>query len=311
MPDDALNQALERRSETANVDFKSTFDVSATRDWLELIKDIVAFANSSGGYILVGITDDGRPSGIDISKLLTVDPADIANRIHKYTGQHFAGFELIQCEKDAREICAIRVFAVQVPIVFTRVGEIELPDGKKKTSFAMGTIYFRHGAKSEPGTSEDLRQFLDRELERTRKSWLDGITKVVEAPTGSRFAVLPPEGSPTGPSGSLPVQLTTDPSAPSYYAVPLDQTHPHRQKEVIQQVNGRLAGQKIINSHDIICIRRVYSIQKQIQYCYTQNYASPRYSQQFVEWIVQQYNFNSTFFDETRAKFDELKSSTA
>ena len=47
---------------------------------------------------------------------------------------------------------------------------------KQKTAFSAGTVYFRHGAKSEPGTSEDLRASLERELDRIRSSWLDGIT---------------------------------------------------------------------------------------------------------------------------------------
>jgi predicted HTH transcriptional regulator len=161
--DDALSNALARISETADVDFKSTFDATALRDWLELIKDIAAFANSGGGYILVGLNDDGSTSDGDVAGLLSVDPADLGNRFHKYTSLHFASVELIECEKSGKEVCAIRVEAVHVPIVFTRVGETELPDGRKKTAFALGTVYFRHGAKSEPGTSDDLRGFLDRD----------------------------------------------------------------------------------------------------------------------------------------------------
>ena len=304
---DALTIALARDTETGDVDFKSSFDSASNRDWLELFKDVAAFANSGGGYILVGVTDDGSPSGVDVAALLQIDLANIDNRLHKYIGQHFSGIELIKCDKAGHEICAISISSVRVPIVFVRVGEIELPDGKKKTSFAQGTVYFRHGAKSEPGTSDDLRQFFERELERTRKAWLDGIAKVVEAPQGSRFAVLPPEGTPTGPSGALPMQLTSDPNAQAYYAVPLDQSHPYRQKEVIREVNLRLGDRRSINSHDLICIRRVYAIQKQIQHCYTQNFASPRYSVLFVDWIVEQFEKNELFFDEARTRFDEMK----
>ena len=302
-----LAAALARSTETADVDFKSEFTPGSLRDWLEIIKDIAAFANSGGGLILVGLRDDGTPSGADVSGLQSVDPADLGNRIHKYTGQHFAGVELLECEKSGHEVCAIRVSAVRVPIVFTRVGEFELPDARKKTIFALGTVYFRHGAKSEPGTSDDLRTFLDGEIEVTRRSWLDGIAKVVEAPSGSRFAVLPPEGPPTGPAGALSLQLTTDPGAPAYYAVPLDQTHPFRQKEVVREVNARLAGKKSINGHDVLCIRRVYLVQKQINFCYTQNFASPRYTQQFVDWIVSQYEVNAAFFEQAKIKFEEIK----
>lgn len=305
--DEELLLALGRTTETDAVDFKSAFDPSANRDWLDLIKDIAAFANSGGGYILVGLNDDGTPSGGDVSALLSVDAADVANRLHKYFGQHFSGVEFIETQKESCEICAIKIPPARIPIVFARVGEIELSEGKKKTIFALGTVYFRHGTKSEPGTTDDLRRFLERELEITRKSWLDGIAKVVEAPAGSRFAVLPPEDAPTGPAGSLPMQLTSDPDAPAYYAVPLDKTHPYRQKELVKEVNMRLAGKRTINMHDVICIRRVYEVQKQISFCYTQNFASPRYSQQFADWIVAQHEINSAFFEETRAQYDKVK----
>jgi hypothetical protein len=302
-----LEFALARSTETAGVDFKSSFDIGVSREWLELIKDIVAFANSGGGHILVGLSDDGHPSGYSVDALLEVDQADLGNKLLKYTGQHFAGVELVECEKLGSKVCAVRVSAARIPIVFTKVGEIELGDAKKKTIFAIGTVYFRHGAKSEPGTSDDLRAFLEREVERTRRAWLDGIAKVVEAPAGSRFAVLPPEGTRTGPSGAVPMTLTSDPAAPAYYAVPLDTTHPYRQKEVVREVNVRLSGRKAINSHDLVCIRRVFEVQKDIVRCYTQNFASPRYSQQFVDWIVERFESDPTFFEETRSKYDLLK----
>lgn len=186
---DRISAALEKTSEAGDLDFKSSFDVASAGDWLELIKDIVALANSGGGLILLGLNDDGSPSGADTTALQGVDPADLTNRMHKYTGHHFSAFELIECQKEGQDLCALRVGGVRVPLVFTRVGTYEVSEAKQKTAFSQGTTYFRHGAKSEPGTSEDLRIFLDREIERTRKSWLDGIAKVVEAPTDRKSVV--------------------------------------------------------------------------------------------------------------------------
>ena len=74
----SLEEALSRTTETTNVDFKSSFDPGATRDWLELIKDIVSFANSGGGHILVGLDDDGVPSGNSVDALLATLYAQIA-----------------------------------------------------------------------------------------------------------------------------------------------------------------------------------------------------------------------------------------
>jgi hypothetical protein len=245
-----------------------------------------------------------------VTGILATDPADLTNRIYKYTGTHFHGFEISKAVKAATDICVVAVRGSRIPMVFTNVGTYEVAPKKQKTVFSVGTVYFRHGAKSEPGTSDDLRGFLEQELEAIRSSWLSGIAKVVEAPVGSRFAVLPPETQPPGPSGVLPIKLTGDPEAPAYYAVPIDKTHPFRQKEVVLEVNKRLQGSKIINSHNIICIRRVFEIQKDIELCYTQNYASPRYSEKFVDWIVSKYQEDSQFFVQTKEEFDKLKAAS-
>ncbi len=45
-------------NETAGLDFKAAFDPKAAQDWCELIKDVVAMANSGGGIVVFGINDD-------------------------------------------------------------------------------------------------------------------------------------------------------------------------------------------------------------------------------------------------------------
>lgn len=306
-----LEATLQQSEESAIVEFKSSFDPARAGDWLEITKDLVALANSGGGTLLIGVNDDGTPSGADVAVALSIDPADLTNRINKYTNTQFHAFEIGACQKEGHPVCAIVVNACRIPIVFARVGTYEYEPGKQKTAFSMGTVYFRHGAKSEPGTSDDLRQFLERELEAIRHSWLDGIAKVVESPTGSRIAVLPPEGHPVGPAGALPLRLTNDPNAPPYYAVPIDSTHPFRQKELIREVNAKLTDGRRINTHDILCIRRVHQIHTDIALCYTQNFASPRYSQAFVDWILRQYDADSEFFEKAKAAYDVKKGKTS
>jgi hypothetical protein len=297
---------LERTAETDDLDFKSGFH-NKPGDWLEVIKDIVAMANSGGGALLFGVDDDGAPSGDDMADILAIDPADVTNRIHKYTGIHFHAFEISRAEKAEKQVCIMLIKASKIPMVFSSIGNYEIEKGKQRTAFNVGTVYFRHGAKSEPGNSTDLRAFLDREVEAIKQSWLSGIAKVVEAPAGSRVAILPPETQDAGPSGVLPMRLTDDPTAQQYYAIPIDKTHPHRQKEVVEEVNRIIDGRRKITTHDILCIRRVFEIQKNIEFCYTQNYASPRYSDKFISWIVDQYDKDEEFFCKAKEKYDEMK----
>jgi Putative DNA-binding domain/EC042_2821-lke REase len=247
--EEELRTLLARTAEAAELDFKSKFEVADASDWLEIIKDIAAFANSGGGTILIGINDDGTPSGADVAGALAIDPADLTNRTYKYTSTHFHGFEFIECEQGGHKIRAIMIRSCRVPLVFTRVGTYKVAHGRQKTVFSV----------------------------------------------------------PAGPSGALPLRLTDDPTAPAYYAVPIDTSHPFRQKEVVREVNAKLAGRKVINAHYILCIRRVYSVQKGIKFCYTQNYATPRYSQAFVDWVLQKYEEDESFFNKTKQQFDQLK----
>jgi hypothetical protein len=308
MPDEIPDSILDRSSESADLDFKSSFDPTNSGEWLEIVKDVVAFANSGGGTILIGANNDGTPSGSDVSTIVALDPADLTNKIYKYTGMNFQDFDIVPCAKNGTRICAIRMQGTHIPMVFTKVGTYEVSPGKQKNVFSVGTVYFRHGAKSEPCTSDDLRSFLEREVEYIRRSWLDGIAKVVEAPTGSRIAVLPPELHPSSSEGDIPIKLVSDASAPHYYAVPLDHTHPFRQKEVVAEVAKRLRDRKI-TSHDILCVRRAHNVDNNIDFCYTQKYASPRYSQAFVDWIIAKAAEDVLFFEDAKAKHDASKRS--
>jgi len=52
-----LEQCLNCQYETENLDFKEALDLSKPKDRLELIKDVLAMANTVGGYIIVGVRD--------------------------------------------------------------------------------------------------------------------------------------------------------------------------------------------------------------------------------------------------------------
>ena len=90
----SIDDALASEGEHDWVDFKREFDPGSAAAWCEVVKDVVAMANSGGGFILVGVNDDGTPSGSDIQAALAVDPAVAVDKIRKYTGVQFASFSL-------------------------------------------------------------------------------------------------------------------------------------------------------------------------------------------------------------------------
>ncbi len=306
--DKLLERAQIARRESKYIDFKESFDVGSPKDWCEIIKDIVAMANSGGGCILIGTRNDGTPSGLDVTNILRLDPAQLTDKIAKYTGNEFSEFEITEIYKNGHKVAVFLIHGVDIPMVFIRPGTYDVGSGKQKMAFGRGTVYFRHGAKSEPCNSTDLRKVIERELERTRKSWLGNIRRVVEAPIGHRVHILPPDVRATTEATATPVRIVDEPGAPTYRLETPDTTHPYRQKEVVQLINERLGDKITINAFDILCVRRVYKIDKtKPQYCYEPKYTSPQYSEDFVNWVVKNYKNDSLFFDKVRKKYKKLR----
>ena len=298
MDDTTLANIANAESETADLDFKSAFDPNSTRDWCELVKDIIAFANSGGGCIAFGVNDDGTPAGTDLSELRMVDPATVVDKIQKYTDQHFAGFSFGLASRHGVEIVALLISGASMPIVFSATGNYD-SGGKQRNAFQQGTVYFRHGAKSEPGTTDDLRASLEREVDRVRSSWLDGIHKVVTAPLGATISVLTDEVRLSGAEDATGVRLVNDENAPAFKAMRTDLLYPYRQKELVTRVNSRLQGIKI-SGHDVHCVRKAHGIDSNLNFFYKPQYSSPQYSEAFAEWIAQQHSVDADFFQKAR-----------
>lgn len=302
-----LEKAKSAKRESKYVEFKEGFDVNSPRDRCETIKDIVAMSNSGGGIILFGVRNDGTPSDFNASLVPNLDPAQLTDRIAKYTGEQFSNFEITEIERNGHRVTLLLIYEVSIPMVFIKPGTYDVGEGKQKSAFGIGTIYFRHGAKSEPGNSNDLRIVINREVERIRQSWLGNIRKVVEAPPGYHVQVVPTEVRVSTYPTATPIRIVDEASAPAYRLETPDSTYPYRQKEVIQVVNQGLGGKKIINQYDVLSVRRVFRIDEtKPQYCYNPKYGSPQYSEYFVNWMVRCYEEDPFFFEKAREEYRRL-----
>jgi hypothetical protein len=290
------------KRESKTVDFKVSFDPDRASDWCELIKDIVAMANSGGGTILIGVNDRGDCTGDEAAlKVMNNDPAKITDKIAKYTGMQFDAFAIDRCKRRGRWVAAITVGQSNPPLVFEKPGTYALEDGKQKTAFAVGTLYVRHGAKSEPARSTDIDRLIERHVNRARKEWLTGVKKVVTAPLGSAVSVLPPQVVQSDSPTATPIRITTNPSAPEYQLVDPDQTHPWRQKELIEELNNSLPTK--INQYDILAVRQLYEVDKNSNFAHKSRFAAPQYSRTFATWLLERHSRDPSFFQKSRDEY--------
>jgi hypothetical protein len=310
-----LKKALAAKRESKQIEFKEVVDVASKRDWCEITKDVIAIANSGGGVIVFGLNSHGQPTGADLTALGSLDPATIADRIQNYTRTRLIDFDVWEVEKNGQQLIAWIIDSSDVPTVFCQPGTYPIQGGKQKTAFGQGTVYFRHGAKSEPGTTEDIAKSFSGKLEQVRKEWMRNVRKVVTAPTGSRVTVLPQGTSAvaigrvgdvteSGADSAVSIRITNDPAAPAYQVFDTDRTFPFRQKELISEVRRRLPKTTSFNSFDVFVIRQIYKIDKKQGFAHQPKYGSRQYSQKFADWLVAQAQQNEDFFQIARAKYN-------
>jgi hypothetical protein len=303
-----LARAAEAKRESEYVAFRDHFDPRAEDDWIELIKDLAAIANSGGGVVVIGVNSDGANSGADVRPVLALDRPAIANRVAGYVGERFDDFEVHEVKRSGASAAAIVVGpAAPAPLVFARAATHEDPRGRSRTVFPRGSLYVRHGGRSEPATGADLRGFIERRLDQQRADWLGGIERVLTAPQGAEIVAIErsddEEGEPTR------IRITTDEDAPVYSRINPDATHPHRQKELLAEINRKLPGNVKVNAHDILSVRRVHEIDETTrpEFAHRPKFGSVQYSDELVEWIVDQYTSDQDFFSKARERYYELR----
>jgi hypothetical protein len=297
-----IERARSATSESKYIDFKREFHTTSTEAWCEVIKDMIAMANSGGGIIVFGVEDNGTNFEMDHTALLAFDTADTTNKIAKYTNFQFSEFEVVEVKRGATTHAAFLISAADVPIVFTKPGTYEVADRKQKTAFGQGTIYFRHGSKSEHGNRDDLTSWREREVEKARKTWLGGIRKVVEAAPDDTVTVIASSVMTPKFGSIVKAAMSSDPSAMRVAPTNAEEIWPHRQKDLLRKVNERLGASGKITSHDIVCVKEKFDILKSHpEFAYKPHkLTSPQYSDAFAEWLIEQYQKNKTFFQKAR-----------
>jgi hypothetical protein len=298
--DALLLKAEAANQESRQLDFKGQFE-DTTECWCALIKDIVAMANSGGGILVFGANSDGSPSGADCNAFLKFDLAVISSKVFKWAGHEFAELETVSVKRRDGDFPALIIGEADVPIPFSRPGEWEKPDGKKKTEFAEGTVYFRHGAKSAPGTRADFSKWIERYAAAERQRLMRGMRKIVAAPPGHVVAAVTTDPITSIGTAGMAVQLSNDPKASKIMPRRAADFYPHRGIELREKVNNALKDMKI-NSHDIVSVNNAYRVFTDHQEFATKPHdkTGPLYSDRYVDWLVQQIRSNPKFLTEAR-----------
>src|SRR6266536_5182851 len=135
-----LARAAQATRSSKRVALKEAFDS------VEVVRDIVAMANSGGGVVV-------------LESVAGVDEELVHEELARYAEPDFEAFAVESITRNGCPATAIVVEGVRnAPLVFERSGR-----SGDHVVFVRGSLYFRHGAKSESARGEDVRDFIRRQ----------------------------------------------------------------------------------------------------------------------------------------------------
>jgi len=164
-----------KKIEGEDFEKKSQFNGSK-KEWLRLVKTIVAMANTKGGIILL------KNLNIDSSQL---DSARIDDKINQYIKPRIGG---IQSEILKKQIKIMIPNSFLKPHIFSENGTYPNPKPPpyEKSEFYKGQIWVRHSSKNEVITKDDFERIFKEKLD----EFLKRVRMVAKVPLHQKVRVV-------------------------------------------------------------------------------------------------------------------------
>ena len=198
LSDEAIEFLLNYQEEDTQIDFKESFAGKEEREWLEMTKDVLSFANTNGGFLLFGVKDGTfERAGLDDEPASVLgDPNNIQQKINRFIEPPIS---LLRCK--SYRVNNQKFVAVFIPPslekthIISRDGGFKFPTGKEKIVLRKGTSYVRRSGGNHLVDSRDLDDIISRRIEHYKASLLDKIARVVEAPQESQVFMVSQDAS--------------------------------------------------------------------------------------------------------------------
>jgi len=179
-----IRQLLKIKTENKNLDYKEglNWDTGSKDQKLEIIKDILAMANTQdGGRIVFGVKDkDIDYVGLSEDDFKSFDPTKVNDFLHNYTEPKHSCYVYKQ-KLDEKFIVIIDVPEFpEVPIICKNDAHSSID--KSKQILKKGQIYIRtEKASSEAISSvEEMREFLGRALIKKSDELLQSVERLIK-----------------------------------------------------------------------------------------------------------------------------------
>jgi len=201
-PFEELDQIAERlklqTSESRHLEWKSTPPIGSTvtlRTKYRVVKAVISFANTEGGFVVFGIDSKGQWFGFTEAELKETDPAALAELINGCVSPELTGLNYAGMTSSGRIYPVLHVPpSAQMPHVTTKDIQERLPDGKHVFHLNKYAVYCRYAGKSDLATPAQFARIIGLRTDFLKSEMLRRVKEVQVAtftPTSKASSASP------------------------------------------------------------------------------------------------------------------------
>lgn len=171
--DDMVDHLYGLQREMPFLDYKRIIPEVSRPDFPKIVKDLMAFANSSGGYLFIGVDENRGGSGtpgkfapVGLPGSFVFEPASFNEKINSFT-DHMIKADYRQFERTidgtAYRFGVVYIEPTRRMISAKKDGKYVDPDSTKtRYAFRKGEIYVRRGTQSITASAYEIDQIIQR-----------------------------------------------------------------------------------------------------------------------------------------------------
>ncbi|MEK3782640.1 ATP-binding protein [Paenibacillus sp. FSL R5-0810] len=147
-------ELVEKGTENNKWDYKRDIHINPNNSFANLLKDILAFANSGGGWLVLGVDDDCSIQGVENK----IDPTSLGQKILSITGEQII-FDLnyYTIHTESEKIVGLLYLYDSEKIL---VSPVDFYNDKGKPIVSENTVYYRRNASSIKANIDDLNSLI-------------------------------------------------------------------------------------------------------------------------------------------------------
>lgn len=176
----------QRNSEAPFIDFKLKIDISKDSNFPEIAKDIFAFSNYGGGWLLIGWQEEknNRFIPVGLPQDYNVDSASLQEKFNSFVDEPIEILykEMTEINKEGKEVRFAYIYISPSNKILKPIKDGKYKRGEKdRVVFRIGDIFYRRGTQSIVPSPQELQIMKKRiEKENYKLSLLSGNPDEIE-----------------------------------------------------------------------------------------------------------------------------------